>query len=164
MGRLDTPPHAQRSPCNQSTPGGVLAQVHVADCHKHHWDFLVFHSFWNFFIIQGGEALVNIVCIGGAIMFPIFEANDTIDKMAELRGRVGTQMMLWERCLFSARTALQLITELQQLVCQFTSPHPPLSHTCARGARGPAPRASQAPGVPASLTAYAAHCTAPAAR
>jgi hypothetical protein len=113
----------------------VLAQVHVADCHKHHWDFLVFHSFWNFFIIQGGEALVNIVCIGGAIMFPIFEANDTIDKMAELRGRVGTQMMLWERCLFSARTALQLITELQQLVCQFTS-----------------------------LTAYAAHCTAPAAR
>ena len=31
--------------------------VHVADCHKHHWDFLTFHSLWNFFIIQGGEAL-----------------------------------------------------------------------------------------------------------
>jgi ABC-type uncharacterized transport system fused permease/ATPase subunit len=90
--------------------------VHVEDCHKHHWDFLTFHSLWNFFIIQGGDALVNILCIGRGIWYPRYEQNDTIEKMSELRGDVGEQMMLFERCLFSARTALQLITELQQLI------------------------------------------------
>jgi ABC-type uncharacterized transport system fused permease/ATPase subunit len=90
--------------------------VHVEDCHKHHWDFLTFHSLWNFFIIQGGDALVNILCIGRGIWYPRYEQNDTIEKMSELRGDVGEQMMLFERCLFSARTALQLVTELQQLI------------------------------------------------
>ena len=90
--------------------------VHVADCHKHHWDFLTFHSLWNFFIIQGGEALVNIICIGRGIWFPKYAENDSIEKMSDLRADVGTQMMLFERCLFSARTALQLVTELQQLI------------------------------------------------
>lgn len=90
--------------------------VHVEDCHKHHWDFLTFHSLWNFFIIQGGDALVNIICIGRGIWFPKYEQNDTIEKISDIRGDVGEQMMLFERCLHSARTALQLVTELQQLI------------------------------------------------
>ena len=59
---------------------------------------------------------MNILCIGRGIWYPRYEQNDTIEKMSELRGDVGEQMMLFERCLFSARTALQLITELQQLI------------------------------------------------
>ena len=63
-----------------------------------------------------GVITVNIVCIGRGIWFPKYAENDSIEKMSDLRADVGTQMMLFERCLFSARTALQLVTELQQLI------------------------------------------------
>ena len=97
--------------------------VHVEDCHKHHWDFLTFHSAWNFFIIQGGNALVDIVCIGEKLIFPGKSANaaggieiDSIDQMATTLADVKTHMMLYRNTLDAARTAVQLVTELQQLI------------------------------------------------
>ena len=68
---------------------------------------------------NGTEAFVSIFCIGRGIWFPkeltAGEAK-TIDSIANTRADVGVQWLLFTQTMSSAKTAITLLRDMQQLI------------------------------------------------
>ena len=90
--------------------------VHLRDCTHQHWAFWKFGIVNNFFMDNATEAFVSIFCIGRGIWFPTYDSNDTIDKIADTRSEVAVQWLLFTQTMSSARTAITLLRDMQQLI------------------------------------------------
>eukprot|EP01045_Picozoa_sp_COSAG04_P035661 COSAG04_NODE_8331_length_989_cov_1.031461_1_plen_207_part_10 len=95
--------------CEQSTA------VRVA-CYKQHckfWQFGMINHFFNTYL--AGE-LFPICIISHGILNPKHSSLDTIEDMMEVRSDVGVLWVLFSRAFQSARTVIDSLRTLQQLV------------------------------------------------
>ena len=90
--------------------------IHLRDCTNQHWAFWRFGLVNNFFMDNANEAFVAIFCYGRGVWFPATEANDTIDKIADVRSGVTQQWLMFTNVMSRARTAITLLRDMQQLI------------------------------------------------
>jgi ABC-type uncharacterized transport system fused permease/ATPase subunit len=62
------------------------------------------------------QSFSQLFCIGRGMLYPRYEANDTMEKMAEVRADIGVQFVLFSNCMNAARQAMELVRELQHLI------------------------------------------------
>ena len=95
--------------------------IHLRDCTNQHWAFWRFGMFNNFFMDNATEAFVSIFCVGRGIWFPkIAEgggtAEVTIDSIADTRADVALQWLLFTQTMTSAKQAITMLRDMQQLI------------------------------------------------